>query len=415
MKDNIRRNQRGRREGNIVVLTAFLMIALMGLVAFAVDVGYIANAKTELQRSADAIALASAARLPDLTAALLAATETSANNQTPVTPALNPTDLVFGFWDRNAATFTSPPPLGRPFNAARVTLRRTQAAGDPLQLFFGRVLGSESSDVIATATAYSDHSLCGPFVGIDWLSVPGNPQTDSFDSYEGSYKAHLARDRGSLCSDGPISVEGSPVVRGDARAGRNDTVTIEGSAVVTGAIGSRVKPLELPPVDTSVVKLVNNNLLLPPIKKGNNFVSPLSANGDFTLDGTVKYDMPPGTYYFRNMTLSGQSTLNISGSTKIYITGNLYRGGGTYVNNNTQLANNLQLYMTGGTAKITSDNNFYGVLYAPNTAVELAGSADYFGAIVGKTLIATGSGCAHYDESLKLDGVVLPLRVCLVE
>ncbi len=49
--------------GNILVLSLFLMIAMCGLVAFAVDIGYLCQVRTELQRSADAAALAGAAAL----------------------------------------------------------------------------------------------------------------------------------------------------------------------------------------------------------------------------------------------------------------------------------------------------------------------------------------------------------------
>ncbi|MGE5195451.1 MAG: pilus assembly protein TadG-related protein, partial [Deltaproteobacteria bacterium] len=47
-----------RRRGAVAVLACLLMVALLGMVAFAIDLGYLATAQTELQRSADASALA---------------------------------------------------------------------------------------------------------------------------------------------------------------------------------------------------------------------------------------------------------------------------------------------------------------------------------------------------------------------
>src|SRR3954454_23275986 len=46
------------RRGAITVLSAFLAIVMVGMVAFSVDVGYVLSAKEELQRSADSSALA---------------------------------------------------------------------------------------------------------------------------------------------------------------------------------------------------------------------------------------------------------------------------------------------------------------------------------------------------------------------
>jgi hypothetical protein len=82
--------------------------------------------------------------------------------------------------------------------------------------------------------------------------------------------------------------------------------------------------------------------------------------------------------------------------------------------NTTQLPSNLQIMMTGSTARVTAKVDFYGVVYAPNTAVTVEGSADWYGAVVGKTLYASGSGDFHFDEDLDL-ATRTPRRVALVE
>jgi hypothetical protein len=46
------------REGNVVLLTVFLMIVMIGILAFAVDFGVLETARTEIQRTADAAAMA---------------------------------------------------------------------------------------------------------------------------------------------------------------------------------------------------------------------------------------------------------------------------------------------------------------------------------------------------------------------
>jgi len=53
------------RRGAVVVLAAFLMVFVLGLLVFSIDTGYKLNAQTELQRSVDAAALAGAGVLVD--------------------------------------------------------------------------------------------------------------------------------------------------------------------------------------------------------------------------------------------------------------------------------------------------------------------------------------------------------------
>ncbi len=404
-----------RRRGNIVVLTAFVMAVLLAFVAFAIDIGYIVCARTMLQRTADASALAAAKYLPNQGAAGIAAVAAVHANDSSIESVFDLSNIEFGFWDRDLATFTSPPPGGTNSNAIRVNLEKSVARGNPLSLFFGGMFGTPNAEVSASATAMYDRWLCGPFVGIEQLSVPGNPQTDSYDSAEGAYSPLSAGDRGSICSDGPISVEGNPVVRGDATAGNGYSVSVTGSAVVTGSTGTRIKRLNLPPVDASGAAATNDNAQIPLIPQGNSFVSPLDAAGNFTLDGNKSIVLPAGPYYFNDFTLSGQADFAVSGPTTIYITGDLRRAGGVTVTNLTQDPSSLVFMMTGGVAEITSTNDLYGVIYAPNTNITLAGDANLFGAVVGKTLLVTGSGTAHYDESLDLEGIEFPRRTALVD
>ncbi len=403
-----------RRRGNVVVLTALIMVALFAMLAFALDIGYMLHVRTELQRSADACAIAAAPHLPDEAAAGQAALQVAAQNPSGTEMILDISDTQFGYWDRDTATFTTPTPSGRQANAVRVTVKRTDETGNPVSMFFAGMLGTPTANVTATATALYDRGLCGPLIGIEWVDVPGTPQTASYNAAEDPLATSLG-DRGGVCSDGPILVAGDATVRGDVRAGKGFDVTIEGNPTITGSIGSRLKPLNLPPVDDSEAAAENDNDQLPLIKKGKSWISPLDGSGNFVLDGNKEYDIPPGTYYFNDFTLSGQCILNVSGPTIVYITGNLERAGGTTVNNNTLVPSNLQFYMTGGTANITSNNNFYGVIYAPNTDINLDGAADLYGVVVGKTLTMTGSGQAFYDESLDLIDVELSTRTALVD
>jgi Flp pilus assembly protein TadG len=150
-----------------------MLIVLLAMVAFAIDMGYIVHARTELQRTADACALTAVARLPDRGSAELAAQAKAQENYGSVGPDLDASDIQYGYWDRENATLTSPAPFGKNDNAVRVTLRRTEATGNPLTLFFAHLLGAATADVTASATAMYDRHLCGPLIGIEWVSIPG--------------------------------------------------------------------------------------------------------------------------------------------------------------------------------------------------------------------------------------------------
>ena len=47
-----------RRSGTVIILTAFLLIVIMAMVAFAIDIGWIAWTQNQLQVAADAAAMA---------------------------------------------------------------------------------------------------------------------------------------------------------------------------------------------------------------------------------------------------------------------------------------------------------------------------------------------------------------------
>ncbi len=412
-----KKNPKGKanRHGAVLVLVAVFMIIALGLVAFAVDIGYILNARTELQRITDACALAAAAQLPDQQAGLAAAQAVASKNRGMMGAHLDVSNMEFGYWDRDTAAFTSPAPGLLDPNAVRVTLERSRAAGNPVSLFFGSVFGKTEADTSASATAMYDRWLCGPFVGIEWISVPGALQTDSYNSKEGDYSSANSRDWGSICSDGPIQIEGGALIRGDARAGKGYKPVITGKATVTRSVGSRLKPLHLPPVDASEAAFANDNHQIPLVQEGNSWMSPVDGKGNFLLEGTRTIELPPGTYYFNDFTVKGQSQFSVSGPTEIYVTGNLERSGGALVNNVTRKPVNLQFLMTGGQATVTSYANFHAVIYAPNTAVTVNGDSDLFGAVVGKNLTITGSARAHYDESLQLDEFEFPRRTTLVD
>lgn len=137
------------------------MVILLGLVAFAVDIGYLTLTRTEFQGIADSCALAAVSRLPSETEAQTAAVALATAHEGPTGSPVLATDVEFGIWGRDELTF-DPHAVG-PANAVRVTIECSAERGNPLKLFFADILHRPLGDVKATATASYDHLLGGPF------------------------------------------------------------------------------------------------------------------------------------------------------------------------------------------------------------------------------------------------------------
>jgi Putative Flp pilus-assembly TadE/G-like len=134
---------RGER-GQVLVLVAVAMVALLAAAGLAIDVGYAYYAQRSLQASADAAALAGAQELPNPDAA--AAT---ARNYGGEDGARNARANVPGVRTTVTTRCLRSAPGCNPANAIVVTERTT------IPTFFARVVGIDSFDVGAKATACS--------------------------------------------------------------------------------------------------------------------------------------------------------------------------------------------------------------------------------------------------------------------
>jgi len=164
-----------RRRGNVLVLTAFLMIVMVAFIAMGIDIGYLQNARGELQKSADASAMAAAWELvvdgswvgeinmaDNILAARNRAVQFAALNKVCASaPTLDPNtansqsgDVVIGYMadtdNPEAPLDTSDPSK---YNAVQVRVRRTSTQNGEVPMFWGKALGLNSiaTEVIATA------------------------------------------------------------------------------------------------------------------------------------------------------------------------------------------------------------------------------------------------------------------------
>jgi len=183
-----------------------LMVSLCAGLAFAVDVGYLCMARTELQRSADAAALAGAAAMYQPEGELenawyslspepgLARAEARRFVQAnpavgrPIDVSLNHANVSDG--DIVLGRLTYPPdhsePLDRAFdppNTVRVTIPLSETHDNgSIGLFFARVMGINSADSKATATATVWYPSLLPFTTSlsNWSQLAQGGSGDQF-------------------------------------------------------------------------------------------------------------------------------------------------------------------------------------------------------------------------------------------
>src|SRR5881628_239954 len=147
----------GRQRGAVILYVAFFLVLMLGFISLSVDLTKLMVTRTQLQNAADGAALAGASAIdPDLGAivpdtAIVRAQQTSRRNRAFVEGA-EPVELA-------VADIEFPTP-----KQVKVTVRRT--GGTSLITYLARVLGIDSLQISATATAEADTAaaLCDGLV-----------------------------------------------------------------------------------------------------------------------------------------------------------------------------------------------------------------------------------------------------------
>lgn len=149
------RRKRAPRRGVIVVLAALLAVFMLGMIAFALDVGVINMSRTQLQTAADSAAMAAVTSANQSQAQMVSTAQQFAayNDICGTKVSVLPQDVQWGMWDTTARTFTASAASG---NAVKVTTRATAATSGQVPLFFGAVWGLTGMDVQASAIAMAN-------------------------------------------------------------------------------------------------------------------------------------------------------------------------------------------------------------------------------------------------------------------
>ena len=386
-----------RRRGVVAVQVALAGTVIFGLTALTIDVGYLYMANAEMQRAADASALAGASALMLGSAPVhQRAIDVAARNpviRSPVTPGeLN---VVIGNWEARTLSFT---PLGEGDTILPNAVRAAGSRPD-VPLFFARVLGFNESDVQKEAIALFGSGRCAGVWGLEGITGNGSIVTDSYDSSEGPYGSGNIHPNGDICSCQDIDVFGSVEIHGDAMYGEGYGFYPSGNAWevwgVVAAHGCNVPPFE---ADFAAAAVDNDNATIgTTVPRGHD---PFRGHPyNLRIGGLDNLTLAGGTYYFTSVLLTGQGTLNITGPTTIYVTGPAdFRGGGIF--NSSEEPSDLVIYCSDPTVMLKGTSGFYGAVIAPFSDVKLVGTSDFYGTLLGRTLDANGDTAIHVDETI---------------
>jgi Flp pilus assembly protein TadG len=254
------------RKGAITVLAALLSIVLIGMVAFSVDIGYVLSAKEELQRSADASALAACWEYGQKLSSGYSATDSAAFARTTASQyaALNQVtgspmsldtntgndpqgDVVFGYiadFNDSHSEFQTDSPNG--FNSIRVRLHKNSSSNGEVPYFFARIFGMEGQVLDTEAIAGIVRDVRGFQAPADGSNVDLLPYALDFGTWNDlisnnssdNYRWNAATKQVESGSDGWVEVNLFP--QGTGSPGNRGTVDIGPSHNSTADIARQI-------------------------------------------------------------------------------------------------------------------------------------------------------------------------------
>jgi Flp pilus assembly protein TadG len=263
-----KRLRKFQRRGAVAPFALVMMVVLLACVAFAVDVGYLAKTRSEMQRTADAAAIAAAWDLisdealtgdTSMTQTMsnvrsAAVNYTSLNDICKKNPEIDENtannvtgDVVVGYLNdlsnANAEWDYSDPSK---FNAVKLLVSKTDDKNGEIPLFFARVLGIDSRATTVNATAALTRNISGFRIPADGDNLDLLPFALDVDTWQALLDGN-AGDEWSYDKDtGEVSHEGDGIrevnlyPQGTGSPGNRGTVDIGGSNNSTNDIARQI-------------------------------------------------------------------------------------------------------------------------------------------------------------------------------
>ena len=230
------------------------------------------------------------------------------------------------------------------------------------------------------------------------ITMGSNQIVDGFNSGTGTYNALTAEHTADLVALGNITL-GPTTVKGAVTAGGTATnTTLVTQSVIDGATNI--------PTYSTVNCPSTGYTAASSIPSGTG-ISYNQSTGQLSLTSTANLILTGTQYYFSSISITGQAKLTVSpgtGHVDMFIGNGLNIAGGG-IANTAGKADQLTVSACGNptspsTWHLTGGTDAYYSLYAPNHDVQIGGTSDMYGAVVGQNVTFNGTGRMHYDAAL---------------
>lgn len=390
--------------GSVAVIAAAAFAVCVGIAAFAVDYSRAYVVKGRLQNAADAAALAAAQILAvdPANAGSKAAALAQQNSLAEDGVVTRIEDVVFGNYNVTNKVFTAG---GAPSNAARVVASRRGANANALPMLFGRLMGVEEIDVVATAIAvYNPPDFCV-------FALDPNAAKSFYAGGGGAVRVPNcgiqvdSKNRQGMFASGASSITSKRNCIGGGYMGSNITPIPENCELLPDPLASIPEPA-MPETCHMRDVTINTSQILPANKK---------YCGKIQISSTANVQLESGTYYFENASLAmsqqgsmegdqvmlyfdKDSNFDMSSAGTVRLTAPRR---GTY--------HGIVIFASrqGATttdSKITGDRYVYigGAIYAPRMNISMSGTSSLTtkieaGYVIANTFSFLGSGEALFD------------------
>ena len=215
---------------------------------------------------------------------------------------------------------------------------------------------------------------------------------------------------GKLGANDDIEVSGTKaaptVIHGDLTPGPGKSVTTTGKVTINGSTLPAEADVELPSPSLPTCAPsagVDHAGAVPHVILAGSYQMPFLRAGS----GAEVVIQGPATLVLGELSLASSAGLTFdtaSGSIEIFVTELLSLEAGTTVASTTQNAWEVSIQVPEGMSEpvlLAASGQFYGVIYAPGSDVEVRAPFEVFGSLVGEELTFVGPVKLHFDRHLE--------------